>query len=263
MKSNIIVITIFVILLINSCDFTPRLHKKILIAQNYIEDQKYEKAILQYEKILKNSPPQKLAIKIYFQLGELYSIYFDNNEKALYYYSIIEKESDNPIWHAKVKEKMGEIYYSFNKNYQRSAECYNDLTAFVPHLKNREYYQYRLGKSYYKARELDQSLKIFKSIIDHRDHRYYIKSLWELGIISFQRKSWKKSISYFKQYLKVETRKDNIVQAKFIIANSYETMEELKKAYNIYYSILGEYPNTKVIRNRLNSIYTRKVARKR
>ena len=47
------------------------------------------------------------------------------------------------------------------------------------------------------------------------------------------------------------------------MANAYETMEELKKAYNLYYSILGEYPNTEVIQNRLKAIYDRRVARKR
>ena len=47
------------------------------------------------------------------------------------------------------------------------------------------------------------------------------------------------------------------------MANAYETMERLKEAYNIYYSIVGEYPNNEVIKARLNSIYERKVARKR
>ena len=60
-----------------------------------------------------------------------------------------------------------------------------------------------------------------------------------------------------------EKRRDNIVQTKFLMANAYETMEKLKAAYNIYYSILGEYPNTEVIKNRLKSIYERRVARKR
>ena len=47
------------------------------------------------------------------------------------------------------------------------------------------------------------------------------------------------------------------------MANSYESLENLKSAYNIYYSILGEYPNTEVIQNRLKGIYNRRIARKR
>lgn len=80
---------------------------------------------------------------------------------------------------------------------------------------------------------------------------YFLNLNWDLAIIAF------------KKYIKIEKRRDIIVQAKFILANIYETKEELKKAYNIYYSILGEYPNAQVIKNRLESIYNRRVARKR
>ena len=68
---------------------------------------------------------------------------------------------------------------------------------------------------------------------------------------------------FWDKYISLEKRRDNIVQTKFLMGNAYETMEELKKAYNIYYSILGEYPNNDVIKNRLNSLYKRRIARKR
>ena len=61
----------------------------------------------------------------------------------------------------------------------------------------------------------------------------------------------------------LENRNDRIVKTKFLIANAYESAEKLKEAYNIYYSILGEYPNSEVIENRLKSLYERRVSRKR
>ena len=76
-------------------------------------------------------------------------------------------------------------------------------------------------------------------------------------------KDWNKSITYMKEYIKREKRKDKVVRAKFLLANSYEVIEKLKTAYNIYYSILGEYPNTQVIQDRLKSVYERRVARRR
>ena len=85
----------------------------------------------------------------------------------------------------------------------------------------------------------------------------------QLGIVSFKKKQWKIAINYWNKYIKKEKRQDNIVRTKFLMANAYETIENLEKAYNIYYSILGEYPNTKVIKNRLNAIYERKIARRR
>ena len=90
-----------------------------------------------------------------------------------------------------------------------------------------------------------------------------MNSFYYLGLIHFHQKLWKRSLVYLKEYSKRETKKESIVQAKFLMANIYESREELKTAYDLYYSILGKYPNTQVVQNRLNSIYSRRIARKR
>ena len=84
-----------------------------------------------------------------------------------------------------------------------------------------------------------------------------------MGMIHFEKKEWRQAISFWNQYITREKRKDFVIEAKFLMANAYETLEALKKAYNLYYSILGEYPNTEVIQSRLNAIYQRRIARKR
>ena len=60
-----------------------------------------------------------------------------------------------------------------------------------------------------------------------------------------------------------EYKKNKVIYAKFLLANTLESNEELKKAYNLYYSLLNEFPNTEVIKKRLSSIYNRRIARKR
>jgi hypothetical protein len=74
---------------------------------------------------------------------------------------------------------------------------------------------------------------------------------------------WKMAISVMNKFLKITKSYGRKYEGKFLIANSYENLEQLKKAYDIYYSILSEYPNTEVIKNKLNSIYVRKISRKR
>jgi hypothetical protein len=82
-------------------------------------------------------------------------------------------------------------------------------------------------------------------------------------LIQFRQGHWGPAIDMWKKYLEVETRKDKKVEVRYLMANAYETIENLKEAYAIYYSLLGEYPNTQVIQNRLKAIYQRKVSRKR
>ncbi len=246
-----------------SCDFTPRLHKKILGAQEYIRLQQYRKAISQYELILKDNPPNDIKVKIYYQLGELYSINLGENRKAINYYREIKKFTDSPIWLVKSEERIGEISFTYLKDYKLSEKSYKLLVNFTPRLEKFDFYQFRLAQNFLRANEYEQAYSELLKIQVSINHKFYVESFYQMGLLNFQKKNWKEAVEDWKEYLKRETRKENLVQTKFLMANAYETMEELKKAYNLYYSILGEYPNTEVLQNRLNSIFHRRVSRKR
>lgn len=246
-----------------SCDFTPKLYKEIIQAQKFLMEQNYDRAIIKYEQILDEDPSSEIKIKIFYQLGELYSIQLSDYDRGLHYYKKIKKIYQNPLWLVKAEEKIADIQFSYNKKYIESAMSYEMLVRFTPRLKNFDYYQYRLGLSYLNGAKLEKSFKVFTAISENSSHRYFIKSIYQLGVISFRQRKWSRSIAYWKEYIQREKRKDEIIKTKFLMANAYETMEKLKEAYNMYYSLLGEYPNTGVIKSRLNSIYDRKVARKR
>jgi tetratricopeptide (TPR) repeat protein len=249
--------------LLVSCDFTPRLHKDIIRAQQYIHNQRYQDAIKTYHQILDENPRIDIRVKIYYQLGELHSTYLGKNKESLEYFEKIIAESNDPLWVVKSLEKIGEINFSYIRNYNESNRAYRKLNSFVPKLQNADFYEYRLASSLLMIGKIDEAIVAYENILLKPGHEYYVRSVYEMGNAYFQKKEWQTAVNYWLDYIKKETRRDNLVQAKFLIANAYETMEELQKAYNLYYSILGEYPNTEVIRSRLQSIYERRIARKR
>ena len=251
------------VFLLLSCDFTSPVLREIEEAQKLVYEKRYEEAIVKYEKVLGKSLPRKIRIRIYYQLGDLYSIYLSRNKDAISYYEKIKKNSPDPLWLVKTEERMGEIHFSFLKNYYKSYEHYNRLANFTPRLEKHELYEFRCSLSLFNMGNLDQADKLFKKISTNGKHKYHVSSIYYLGLIQFQKEQWKKAIGYWKKYIQREQNQDNVVQTKFLMANAYETMEELKKAYNLYYSILGKYPNVNVVKNRLKSIYQRRVARKR
>lgn len=245
------------------CDFTPRMHKDVLRAQNYLQSQRYEEAIKTYRSILNKNPSNEIKVKIHYQLGEIYSTYLGDNEEAIAQFNTVLREASDPIWSVKSLERIGDINFSYLRNFEESMEYYFKLTQFNPKLQNSDFYEYRLSLSLKNLGRLEEAIESFERIVQQPNHEFHIRSIYEIGDLYFQKKDWQTAINYWMDYIKKEERRDNIVQAKFLIANAYETMEELQMAYNLYYSILGEYPNTEVIRNRLRSIYDRRVARKR
>ena len=247
----------------NPIDFSPRIYKQILKAQEYIKLGKYEKAISEYNHILDDLPPLDLRVKIFYQLGDLYSISMGDFEKGITFFNKVKKNTQDPIWLLKSQEKLGEIYFTFKKDFEESSQVYSELISFRPKLNNYQFYEYRYAQSLLKINESTKLKQVLNSIINNKSHEYFKEGYYLFGYSYFQNKEWSKAIGYFKEYLKYETRRDRVVNVKFLIGNCYETLERLKSAYNIYYSILGEYPNNAVIQDRLESVYQRRVSRKR
>ena len=246
-----------------ACDFTPRLHKDILNAQNLIANQDYKTAIDRYEEILSRNPSDEIKVKIHYQIGELYSINLNRNFKALEHYEKVKEYSEEPLWLVKAEERVGEINFIYLRNYDLAYKSYSRLLAFNPKLKRYDFYQYRQALSQLGLKNYKRAEEILKIMEANPTHEYHVRSMYELGMSAFYQEKWPEAIEAWRAYIKREKRSEHIVQAKFLMANAYETMEDLKAAYNLYYSILGKYPNTTVIKNRLETIYARRVARKR
>lgn len=246
-----------------SCDFTTSIHKDIIKAQEHLAHQEYQLAVLKYEDILKHNPNAKLKVKLVYQLGEIYFLYLNDGPKALYYFTQVKDLTQDKSWLSRVSEKKAEIYFTMIKDYGQAATEYTDLIKENPNTEKVQYYQFQLAISYRKNNDYEKSVDIFNKILADETHKYHVQSFYELGMAYFYQKKWKEAIFNWMEYLKREKRRENIIQTKFMIANAYETNEQLKEAYDIYYSIVGEYPNSNVIKGRLKALYSRRMARKR
>lgn len=246
-----------------SCDFTPPINRKIIDAQNYITEQKYAKAAYLYEDILKSNPSQDLRLKICYQLGELYSIYLGQYKKAVYYYTEVKDLTEDPLWLIKTEEKLADVNFNYLKNYKNAIKNYTRLSQFTPKLKNFDFFQLQIALSYYYLNDKENALIQLTKIQSDPNHEYFIRSFYYVGLIYYEQKEFNKALYVWQEYLKRETKKEYIVQAKFMVANAYESTENLKMAYDIYYSIANDYPNPEVIQNRLSSLYARRVSRRR
>lgn len=253
---------VFLLFILSGCGFSSGQYKDILNAQDLIAAQKYQEAADLYEVILSKKPSKSILIKINFQLGEIRSIYLGQYQKALNNFENIIKITEDPLWQVKATEKIGLINFENLKNYHAALSSYKKLIDFKPVLQKNDFYKFRYAVSLFYLEKFDSSSDLFKKLsLGNSD--YSIRSFYYLGLMNFYLKKWDLSIKFWFEYLKREKRKDKIIQTKFMIANAYESSEQLKEAYNVYYSILGEHPNTELIKQRLESLYKRRVARKR
>jgi tetratricopeptide (TPR) repeat protein len=257
------IIYTIILIIISGCGFTSGSYQDILEAQEHINEREYGKAVELYKKILLQSPSKNIEIKINYQLAEINSLYLSEYKEANKYYKKVTSITDEPLWQTKALEKMGSISFENLKDFKTAQFAYKKLKNFRPKLEKQSFYKLRYALTYFHQENYKQASKLLRAYITEEDIQNSLSAYYHLGLINFYKKKWEVAVSYWFDYLKREKNKDKIIQVKFMIANAYESNKKLKEAYNIYYSIIGSYPNPDVIKSRLNSLYKRRVARKR
>jgi len=255
--------TLICLIFVIACDFTPPINRKIIQAQNFISTQEYKKAAFLYEEILTNNLKPDLRMKLSYQLGELYSIYLGQYSKAVKNYNEVKILTEDPVWLIKVEEKISEINFYYLKDYSAAINSYVKLSEFSPRLKDYDFFQMQIAESYYNQKNYDKAMMAIERIQTNQSSEYFVRSFYLLGLIYFEKKDYNKALFIWSEYLKRETKKDQIVKAKFLVANTYEATDNLKMAYDIYFSISKDYPNQEVVLSRLKSLYDRRVSRRR
>lgn len=246
-----------------SCDYTPILQKDIYEAQTYMSKGEYRKASLVYDDVLKKTFKRSIKRKILLQQGNLNLIFLKDAKKAVEYYNQLYDGEQDPYWQVIALEKLADTNFHYLKDYYKAFQYYQILYHFTPSLEKFDYYQYQTAISLLNLSMYDDAAKYFLEISKNKNHQYNIIAIYYLGLISFYKKQWSNAIDQLKKFVALSTDHSMVVQAKFIIANSYETEEKYKEAYNIYFSLLDQYPNTDVVKSRLRSLYARRQDRKR
>jgi len=246
-----------------SCDFAPTLDKDILEAQRAIDQQDFNKAASINDDILRKSFKRQIRRKVLYQQGEIYLVHLENPQKALNYFQEIYQGELDPYWQVKSLEKIADIYFFNLKMFDEAKQSYEILAGFKPPLKREDYYVFQMARSLMEGKNFLDAYKIFKTISEDKKNPFETDALFQRGLIHFYLKEWGKSVELFKKFIGLSSSKEMSVQAKFLIANCFETQEKLQEAYNIYYSLIDSYPNIEVIKSRLKSLYERRQARKR
>ena len=74
------------------------------------------------------------------------------------------------------------------------------------------------------------------------------------GMSYFYLNEAQKALKYLKKIEESKLSKAKAIEIRFYLGNIYETLEDLEKAYQQYFSIRYAYPNPKVINKRLEKI---------
>jgi tetratricopeptide (TPR) repeat protein len=245
-----------------SCSYSTGLYEDILKAQEFIKSNEYSKASSLYERILDKNPSSEIKNKVLFQLGEINYKHLGQFKKAINYFSIVIKNTNDVLWHVKASEKIADIYMNNIKDYNEAINIYSKLMSFEKKLAKSDFYNFQKAKAFTELKNYKTAIKIYSEIINNKEE-FSKDALNELAKIYFVKRKWKLAIKYWKSFNKVSKNNNKKIIATYFIANSYENLDLLEKSYETYSSLIGKYPNQEILNARLESVYQRRVDRKR
>lgn len=233
------------------------------LAEQLFLEKKYDASIHEFDKIIQRDPLSEYGLKALRQIATIQQIYLDNPEDALKSYKLLLKRSNDKGTTREVEALIATLYFERFEDYTHAIEYFKMLLESDPHDPEADYFMYRLARSYYLQSKFDRAIETFTDLKNRFPSSSYAeKADLEIANSLNSQGKCKEAIKHYEGVVK-EENKDLKTMALFEMANCYEALDDLDKAYDLLEGIQETYPNPGVIQLKMQKIKRRKILRRR
>lgn len=241
-----------------------RTDHRILQAQELIIRGEQEKAASLLNELLLTNLLPAVKEKIFFQLVDLQLLHLRKPEIAL---KILDNtqlyELQGPDIEIKINHYRAQIYDIHLQDCRQAIPYYQQLSNYLPRLAEIDYYQFSLAKCFKTLERWNEAIALFKKMSLDPHQPFQKKASMQLVLSYYLTRQLPQALEQVKQYLELETDLEQLIYANYLKANILEDLEQLEEAYKIYASLLYQYPNQELVKQRMNRIYERRLNRGR
>ena len=264
---NVNAILFFIFLI--SCSISDQ-KKKYLTAEKLWTEGKYKSAINKFLEIHKQNPETELGVKSLFRAAMTESVFLSNHLEAIKKFKLFIKYSKNEIDKQIAQREIGDIFLNKLKHYGEALLHYKELLDNDMSKNDRQKTLLRIAQAHFFLREFDEALKAFEEVIkiDSKTNESE-EAKFKLAVTYFtsggtnrsskekEMASYYKAISAYKSFINSYPNSEKKIEALFGLASTYEEIDELDLAVEIYESIKEFYPSPNVILIRLERLRER------
>lgn len=236
---------------------------KYRLAEQLLEDHKYDAAISEFQDIIDKAPSSPLGLQAQLQVAQIQHLYLGRSQEAIESYQEFLKRSKDPNKNREVERTLGDLQFQNFENYDEAIASYTKLVKDRPGSPDAEELVYRLGRAFFLKSQFADAIKVFTYQIEHfpkGDLRW--KAELEVGNSLSGENKCGEAIQHFTK-VAAEAPKAQRVLASFAKASCFEEQDDLDSAYEIFSQIKDDYPTPSVVELKLQKIKRRKILRKR
>lgn len=238
---------------------------KYQLAEQLLEDKKYDAAIGEFQNIVDKSPNSALGLEAQLKIAQIQHLYLGRSKEAMDAYRQYLKRTKDEGKKHEIQRILADLQFQNFENYDEAIASYSKLlkensgqAATEP-----EELLYRLGRAFFLKGQFLDATRIFNfQKTKFPEGKFFWRAELEIGN---SLSSQSKCNDAIKQYDKViaGAPKEEKILASFGKAVCYEEQDELDKAYELFSSIKADYPAPTVVDLKLQKIKRRKILRSR
>lgn len=257
------VIALSVIFVFNACNANSS-KNQFDLAERLFKEKKYSASIYEFRKIVKKNPKSKLGIDALYRVGVIQRLYLSEPEKAIESFQALLIRTEDPDFLRKIRETIAEMYFSDFNDFDRAIPFYAALAKdSSPKNLKRDFYLYRHGRALFLMGRFEAASKSFAEIEKNFPNSSYREKASLARADAFN--SQGNCEDAIEVYELLSASKESKIKnmAIFGMANCYEEIDNLDKAYDLLASIRDTYTTPHVIDLKMKKIKRRKIRRRR
>jgi len=251
--------------LLVSCTNQSSISARYLTAEKLWTDKKYEAAVVEFDRIVKENPGSAIALQSLWRASMTRSLFLKDYPEALKGLQIFIEQSAQPNLILEAQKEIGEILFSKTQQYQAAIDHYSKLIEGGKTPEEEGFFRYRIARSYVALGKIKRAIQIQEEIIrTAKDPELIQKTKMDLAqnwftIGDVEKAAYSNAIDYYKQ-ISVETRGKNkrrFAEALFGMAVVLEEMDKPEEAIELYKMIEADYHVPNIVKIRIQKINDR------
>lgn len=253
-----------------ACTNQSSVSARYLTAEKLWSEKKYEASVVEFDRILKESPGSALGVQSLWRSSMTRALFLNDYPEALRgLQSFIEQSAQGNLI-LEAQKEIGEILFNKTQQYPQAIEHYQKLIQSKKYPEEEGFFLYRISRANVALGKIKKAIAVQETILSrYPKGDLALKTKFDLAQNWFtlgdvEKQAYSKALDYYKQ-VSEETRtrdRKKYVEAQFGMGIVMEEMDHLDEAVSIYQSIESEYEVPNVVKIRINKINERSKRKK-
>lgn len=219
---------------------------------------KYTEAAELFRKAVTLNPEGKIGIKALYKLGFTLETYLKEYDAAIFNFNEFVRLSQDRVAVYEVLKRTANIYFDQFKDNEKAIANYKKLLDLSPDSLERDYFQFRIAQSYFRANQFEQARTEFNQLIENFPKSQYLpRARFEIGNTYYMEAKYDIAQEALKQVIRHHPQSEYSTEAEFLLAQCLEQQGKLATALQAYESVKDKYPSRNIIQFRIEAIKKR------